>query len=200
MPHEAIYGLQFVEHLSYIGIFLAVAFSGYLIPIPEELILILAGYMAAEGYSSLPLIIIVSVLGAIFGDTFIYYLSGHGRKFADKHTPKLTTTRLSWYADHMRKHAFITIFLSRFVVGMRFFNPLVSGLIHIPPGKFISASGLSAAIYIPIIVFIGYTSHRNIHYVLRIAHSVHNSMLYAFLGIIAVLAFVFFKSFLERRS
>ena len=40
-------GLGYVEHLSYLGVFLVIIFSGYLLPIPEEIILLAIGYVGA---------------------------------------------------------------------------------------------------------------------------------------------------------
>src|SRR2546423_1085303 len=106
---QTVHGLAFVENLSYIGIFLAVGFSGYAIPIPEELILILGGYIAAEHIASLPLVIGVSVLGAIFGDMLIFYLSGHGSRFTHKYHKHVEKSHAGWYVRHMKENTFETI-------------------------------------------------------------------------------------------
>ena len=192
-------GLAFVENLSYIGVFFSVAFSGYAIPIPEEVILILGGYIAAMGISSLPITIIVSIVGAMFGDTVIYYLSGHGSRFATKYHDRIEKTKLGWYVRSMRNHPWRTIFLSRFIVGMRFFNPLVSGLMKVKWITFITAAGASAAIYTPIIILIGYYFKNQINQVLHIAHSVHHILLIIFYIGTGILTVLFIRNLIQKK-
>jgi membrane protein DedA with SNARE-associated domain len=195
-PHTL--GLSYVEHLSYIGFFIAVAFSGYAIPLPEEIILILAGYLAAEGIVHLPIIIIVCVLGAICGDSLIFYLSGHGSRFTQKYHSRVEKTHLGWYMRHMKENTAYTVFFSRFIVGMRFFNPLVSGLLGVPADVFVLATALSAVIYIPIIVFLGYYFNQQIDIIVRIAESVRHAIFLLLVAGSAVLIVVLFKNFWEK--
>jgi membrane protein DedA with SNARE-associated domain len=198
--HHAITALSYVEHLSYIGLFLAVACSGYVIPIPEEIVLILAGYLAAEGIVHLPIIIIVAVLGAVCGDTLIYYLSGHGSRFTKKYHSRVEKTHVGWYIRHMKKNTAQTIFFSRFIVGMRFLNPLVSGLLRVPTDVFVLATALSASIYIPIIIFLGYYFSNQIEIVLHIAESIRHYIIIG-LGIGSIILIVlFFKNLWEKAS
>jgi membrane protein DedA with SNARE-associated domain len=198
MTDQVIYGLSYVEHLSYIGLFLAVGFSGYAIPIPEEIILILGGFIAAQGISDLYAVMVASVLGAIFGDTLIYYLSGHGSRFTHKYHSRVEQSHVGWYIRHMRKNPMLTIFFSRFIVGMRFFNPLISGLMKISWKKFVVATGLSALIYIPLIILVGYVFHTQIYYVMHIAHSVRRVILLLIGTGSALLMFLFFRNLVEK--
>ncbi len=186
------YGLSYVEHLSYLGIFLAVAFSGYIIPLPEEVILIIAGYMVAQGILSLPAIIVVCILGAICGDTLIYYLSGHGSRFTQKYHDHARRSYFGWYIHQINDRPFATIFLSRFVVGMRFLSPLVSGLTRVKARIFVPATALSALIYIPFIIMIGFYGSDRISTVLTVAHSVRQGILLAIVtgSLIMVLLFL----------
>jgi membrane-associated protein len=195
----SIYGLAYVENLSYIGIFLSVAFSGYAIPIPEEIILILGGFLAAQGISSLPLVIIASVLGAVFGDSVIYYLSGHGSRFTQKYHKRVEKTHLGWYLRHMKENTWLTVFFSRFIVGMRFFNPLVSGLMKVKWKTFVSATSLSALIYIPIIVLVGFYSHHQINMIIHIARSIRHLLFILFTVGTAILIVLFIRNLVQKR-
>lgn len=197
MPPQ-IYGLQYVEHLSYIGIFLAVAFSGYAIPIPEEVILILGGFLAASGISNIFLVMLASFLGALCGDTLIYYLSGHGSRFTHQYHARVEKTHAGWYIRHMKKKPMQTIFFSRFIIGMRFLNPLVSGLLRIPWKKFVLATALSAIIYIPIIILLGFVFHNQINLLLHIVHSVREAIIGAIIIGSVILIVVFFRELVEK--
>jgi membrane protein DedA with SNARE-associated domain len=191
-------GLAYVEHLSYIGVFFTVAFSGYAIPIPEELILIFGGYLIAMGISNAFIMLAVSILGAIVGDSFIYYLSGHGSRFTHKYHDRVEKSHAGWYIRHMKNNPFWTIFFSRFIVGVRFLNPLVSGLLKVRWRTFLSATALSAAIYIPIIIFLGYFFSSEIETVVRVAESVRHLLILVLAAGSAVLIFFFITNLLEK--
>lgn len=199
MVDQTIYGLSYVENLSYLGVFLAVAFSGYAIPIPEEIILVLGGYLAAQGISSLPLVILASVCGAICGDSLIYYLSGHGSRFTHKYQSRIEKSKLGWYFRHMDNHPWRTVFFSRFIVGMRFFNPLISGLMKVPFVTFVSAAAASAAIYIPIVVLIGYYLHNKIATVVHIAQSLRHGLFVVLIAGSLVLILLFIRNLIQKK-
>lgn len=197
MEHTSL-AFQYVEHLSYIGFFLAVAFSGYAIPVPEEIVLLLAGYLAAEGIIHLPIVIIVCVLGAVFGDFVIYYLSGHGSRFTQKYHARVEQTHLGWYMRHMKENTAKTVFFSRFIVGMRFFNPLISGLMRVPADIFVLSTALSATIYIPIIIFLGYYFSSSINTVIHLAELFRETILLLLVAGSTFLILVLFKNLWER--
>jgi membrane protein DedA with SNARE-associated domain len=194
-----IQNLGYLEHVSYLGIFFAVAFSGYAIPVPEELVLILAGYLAAEHIIHLPIVVAVGILGAICGDNLIFYLSGHGSRFTQKYHDRVEKTHAGWYTRHVRDNTFNTVFISRFLVGMRFLNPLVSGLLRVRWKTFVTATALSAAIYIPFVVLVGYYFHDQIGIVVKIAESVRHLI---FLGLIigsGILIYSLLRNLLEKK-
>jgi membrane protein DedA with SNARE-associated domain len=198
MVDQSIQSLQYIEHLSYLGTFFSVGLSGYVIPIPEEAILILSGYLAAQGITHLYAVMVVCVLGAIGGDSLIYYLSSHGSAFTEKYVHKIESSQMGWYMRAMRRDTMRTIFLSRFIVGMRFLNPLVSGLMKIPFQRFIVASAASAMIYIPCIIFLGYYFSSQINLVLHIAHSVREIILSALLIGSLLLILFFFRNLVRK--
>lgn len=192
--------IQSLEQLSYAGIFLAVALSGYLIPVPEELVLLVGGFLAAEHILFLPFVIVVSIIGAVSGDSIIYYLAGHGSRFTQKYHARVEQSHAGWYLRHLRRQPFLTIFFSRFIVGMRALNPLISGLSCVPWRIFIAASLASVAIYIPLVISIGWLFHNQILELIVLAKSVRE-ILVAFLIVgSAVLIPLFITNLLESKK
>ena len=57
--------LNYLEQLSYVGLFLFVVFSGYLIPIPEEIMLLLLGYIAGVGIINIYTALAAGILGVL---------------------------------------------------------------------------------------------------------------------------------------
>ncbi len=177
MHGEVVYGLSYVQNLSYAGFFIAVAISGYLIPLPEEIILLLGGFLVAEGVLNLPFLIVVCILGAICGDSFIFYLSGHGGRLTRKYHKHVEKSHFGWYMRQMKKNPKRTIFISRFIVGMRFLNPVVSGATRVPWKIFFTYAALSAAIYTPLIILIGYFGSDKIGLLLHVAQSLRHAII-----------------------
>jgi membrane protein DedA with SNARE-associated domain len=195
-PHTD--ALAYVSHLSYFGFFFAVALSGYLIPIPEEIVLVLAGYLAATHVIHLSLVILACVLGAIFGDSLIYYLSGHGSRFTKKYHKKVEDSHAGWYIRHMKENPRLTIFFSRFIIGMRFLNPLVSGLLKVPYDEFIIPTALSAAIYIPAIILLGFFFNSKIQSIINLFESFREFAITALVLVSVVLIVLFIRNLFSK--
>jgi len=175
---NAAYGIQYVENLSYLGIFLAMMFSGYIIPLPEEIILLLAGYLSASGISNVYTVTLAATAGALMGDFIIYSLSYHGTVFAKKLRGSTKKKRFGWYTGLMQRHTGLVIFFSRFLVGLRIFNPLVSGFMRIKFRTFAIYSTLSALIYIPFIIYIGNHFASDINPLLRVILSIRHFVVF----------------------
>jgi membrane protein DedA with SNARE-associated domain len=60
-----------------------------------------------------------------------------------------------------KEHVGRTIFLSRFIVGLRFFGPVFAGMMKAPWRVFLTYHLLAMSIYVPFFVFIGYHFHRS---------------------------------------
>lgn len=194
------YDITLIEHISYIGLFFSVGFSGYAIPIPEEVLLILGGFLAAQHVNSLSVVILISFLGAVTGDMFMFYLSGHGSRFASRYRDRMHGTLFGWYLRHVEEHPARTIFLSRFIVGMRFFNPLISGLVKIDWKIFMIATTLSAAIYIPCVVLLGYYFSSQIHTMVRVVESMRHYIVLGLFALSAVCIVLFFKNLIQKET
>ena len=76
----------FIAALGYPGIFLLTLIEGILTPIPSEIIIPFAGFLAAEGTFWLPLVILVGTIGSTLGSTGAYYIGYYlGRPFVLKY-------------------------------------------------------------------------------------------------------------------
>jgi len=74
--------LATLEQLSYGGIFLITFFSGYLIPVPEEIILLSIGYLSSVGSIHFGRAMLVSLLAIFASDCTLFYLVRHHNIFA----------------------------------------------------------------------------------------------------------------------
>ena len=88
-----------IEQYSYLAIFIFALFSGYFIPIPEEIILLITGYMARSHLIHLTPAIFVVVVAFIIGDNILFKLT------------LLNQTVRIYYVLYQRNYDIIFIFI-----------------------------------------------------------------------------------------
>lgn len=146
-----------VEHFSYWAIFFFALFSGYLIPIPEEIILLITGYMAWAGLVHLVPAVFVAILAFIIGDNILYRLTLRNNKHVEKLIQEVFS--LGFITDRrefLEKNIGTTIFLTRFIPFLRFVGPVFSGYIKVREKTFMLFNTLAIIIYAPLVIWIGY--------------------------------------------
>jgi membrane protein DedA with SNARE-associated domain len=152
-----------VDHWGYAAVFAIVLLGSVGFPVPEETILMLAGYLAWRGDLSFPLVLAVGIVSASLGDNLGYWL---GRRFGahalQRHSSRslLAPATLAASQRFLLKHGTPAIFLARFVPGLRFAAGPVSGLSGVPASSFFTANILGAVCYVPLVVGLGYAVGR----------------------------------------
>jgi membrane protein DedA with SNARE-associated domain len=148
-----------LEHWGYLGIFLAVVLGNVGVPIPEETVLILAGYAASRGVLKLPVVLIVGVISAAAGDNIGYWL-GHryGRRAIERfgHLAFIPPARMEKISAFMARYGALAIFAARFIVGLRTLAGPLAGATGVRRLTFVTANILGALVYVPYAVGIGY--------------------------------------------
>jgi membrane protein DedA with SNARE-associated domain len=150
---------RLVDHWGYAGLFLAVVLGNVGLPIPEETVLVLAGYAAARGVLHLPTVLAVGVVSAVLGDNVGYWLGRrYGRTAIEQYGRRafLTPERLQKISTFMTRHGAVAIFLARFVAGLRFLAGPLAGATGVRPLTFMLANALGALVYVPYAVGLGY--------------------------------------------
>ncbi len=190
--------VAFIEHLSYLGVFAAMATSGYIVPLPEEIILLVGGYLIAGHIVNPYAMIAVSILGAIAGDTFIYYICHRGSRFALKlraRAEKKFHRYIGWFRAHEGK----AIFTTRFILGMRFISPVISGLLNVPWYTFVFYNSLAALIFVPLVSAIGYFFHDHIDRALSLTMVLkHNVTLIIIVLVLGTVSLAFINRLVKK--
>lgn len=145
-----------VDTWGYAAIFAIVVLGNLGLPVPEETVLTVSGYLAWQGHLRLPLVLLVAIASAVTGDNIGYWL---GRRYGQG-----AINRLIAVAPERaeRAHAFIArygalaVFAARFVTGLRFMAGPLAGSSGLAPARFVIANVLGAVVYVPIIVGLGY--------------------------------------------
>ncbi len=117
--YAGIFGIVFAESGLFFGCFL-----------PGDSLLFMAGFLASQGFFSMPILLIGCFLAAVLGDN-VGYAFGHkfGRKLFQKEDSFFfRKENLLKTEDFYKKHGAKTIVIARFIPIIRTFAPIVAGL------------------------------------------------------------------------
>jgi membrane protein DedA with SNARE-associated domain len=147
--------INYISHVSYLAIFALMALGGAGFPIPEDVVLLVAGYLASPSVNVLSLwpTLIVCVIAIIVADNIGYRIGKHGGRHIKKVMPNWLLKTAKHYFKH---HGAKTIFISRFLSGIRNIFPIAAGMTKMPWRKFFIYDSLGGIISVPIVVLVGY--------------------------------------------
>lgn len=149
------------QSASYFGVGVFVMFAGYLIPIPEEMALLIVGYISAVGPIKLHWVVVLSCFAVIIGDNILYFLSLKGSRYVEWLKRKMRKNKLSQYEHIMHEHIGKTIFFIRFIVGVRFFGPVLAGTLKIRWRRFFFINAAASIIHVIFFESLGYYFHNS---------------------------------------
>lgn len=151
-----------VDQFGYFGLF----FIGMIeaVPVPAELVVIPAGYLAEQGELNFALVLVASVSGTTCGATLNYWLArrfGRGLFLRFGRFVMLNDSKLAKLERFFMTHGPVSIFLGRLVPGVRHYLFLPAGLAAMPLRKFIGFTALGALIWNTVLVTLGYHVGKN---------------------------------------
>ncbi|CRI64217.1 SNARE associated Golgi protein-like protein [Thiocapsa sp. KS1] len=151
--------LATVGDWGYLGIFVLMALESTVLPVPSELVVIPAGYLAYQGKMSLVLILLASTLGSLAGALINYWFALLvGRPFLERYgrwffvRPALLHRTDAFFLNH----GAISTFTGRLIPGIRHLISLPAGLTRMPMRTFVVYTCLGAGIWSTILVAMGY--------------------------------------------
>jgi membrane protein DedA with SNARE-associated domain len=146
---------ELFQHIGYGAIFVVVLLGNAGVPAPEESVLVLGGYLASQGRLHLPLVILVGIASASFGDNLGFWAGHHyGRRLLDR--LPLSAERKAKYEQTMVRHSAWAVFVARFIPGLRTVAGPLAGIVGMPHMRFFIANLLGAIVYVPCAVLAGY--------------------------------------------
>ncbi|MDO8526266.1 MAG: DedA family protein [Deltaproteobacteria bacterium] len=146
-------------HLAYLIIFLLLFLCGLGIPLPEELTLLMAGYLSYEGSVKLEFMWVICVLGITLGDSMLFLI---GKKWGTKVAahPRIVKLlhleRQEKIKNHFKKHGAKTIFFVRFMSGLRGAAHMLAGSMGFPFWKYLLTNFFAILIHVTLVAGLGY--------------------------------------------
>jgi len=147
-----------LNKFSIFGFILAAMIANLFPGIPEEIFLLTIGYFGATsgfGPGGLLGTALFLVAGFLVIDTGIYYLSMKGNKYAKKLAALLLGKDFDMHSPYVQKHIPKIVFVSRFLVNIRFIGPFLAGSSKYSFRKFIQIDILALLIYVPMMLWLG---------------------------------------------
>jgi membrane protein DedA with SNARE-associated domain len=114
----------------YTVVFLGVLLENAGVPVPGETTLLVGAALAQFGRLSLLWVIVCAAAGAMLGDNIGFAIGRRGgRGLAERHGSKigLTSVRLQQFDRFFEKYGAPTVFIARFVTGLRVFCAVLAG-------------------------------------------------------------------------
>ncbi|HYK09382.1 MAG TPA: DedA family protein [Gemmatimonadales bacterium] len=149
--------------IGYPGIVLLMAVESSILPLPSELVMPPAGYLAAKGEMSLGFVIVCGVLGSVLGALANYGLAAWlGRAFVHRLGRYVFVSEQSLERSErfFAAHGEISTFAARMLPVVRHLISLPAGLARMPLTRFVSFTTLGAGIWCTVLTIIGWTIGR----------------------------------------
>ena len=147
-------------HYGYWAVAAALLLESAGLPLPGETVLLLASFLAySEHELRFPWIILVGTVATTVGGEFGFALGRHGGRPLIERYRHVFSIRAESVARAERlfeRYGSATVFLARFLFGMRVLASLLAGALHMQWRKFVLFNFLGAAVWVTAICSAGY--------------------------------------------
>jgi membrane protein DedA with SNARE-associated domain len=172
--HEAINWLvTTIGAMGYPGIFLLMAMESSVIPLPSELVMPPAGYLAHQGEMSMVVAILCGTAGSVVG-AYINYFAAHylGRPLVLKYGRYvwITEDKFAKVERFFKSHGEISTFIGRLLPVIRHLISLPAGLAGMHHWKFALYTFLGAGIWCTVLALIGYIIGKEQALIMKYSH------------------------------
>ena len=143
-----------MERLGAFGIGLLMFLENIFPPIPSELIMPLAGYLATQGDLNILSVIAAGTMGSLLGTLPWYYLGrrlGHDgvRRLASKHGRWLTMSPsdVDVASERFKRHGKASVLVGRLIPTVRTLISVPAGVANMPLGSFLLFSAVGTLVW-----------------------------------------------------
>jgi membrane protein DedA with SNARE-associated domain len=157
-----------IGRLGYIGVAVLTFLENLFPPIPSELVIPLAGFVAAEGDLHLGLVIATGTFGSLAGALIWYEV---GRRIGEQRLRDWVMRHGKWLTlsprdvdraqEWFRRHGSAAVFIGRLMPGVRTFVSLPAGFSAMPLAPFLVYSALGTILWTAALAYAGVVLQAN---------------------------------------
>ncbi|MEU7971219.1 DedA family protein [Micromonospora sp. NPDC049089] len=149
-----------IEVMGPVGVALLVALESIVPPIPSEIVLALAGFLAHEGKFNVFVVVLAATVGSLVGALVLYWLGaalGEERlkRWLD-HIPLVDSDDLERADKWFERHGRWAVLIGRVVPVVRSLVSVPAGANRMPMGEFILLTTIGSGVWNGLIVGAGY--------------------------------------------
>ena len=148
-----------IGRLGYTGLVLLMAMESSVLPVPAELVMPPAGYLAAKGEMNIVVALACGVLGSMLGAWANYWVASRLGRWVFVRYGKwvlLSERSLEKTERFFQRHGEIATFVGRLFPVLRHLISIPAGLARMPLGRFFTYTASGAAIWCAILLGIGW--------------------------------------------
>jgi membrane protein DedA with SNARE-associated domain len=165
--------LTTIGAMGYPGIFLLMAMESSVIPIPSELVMPPAGYLANQGEMNIWAAILCGTVGSLVGAYANYFAARYlGRPLLLKYGKYvwITEEKFAHVETFFHKHGEISTFIGRLLPVVRHLISLPAGLAGMHHWKFSLYTLLGAGIWVTVLAWIGWFIGKEQALIMKYSH------------------------------
>jgi len=146
----------FIAQWGYAAIFGIVILGNVGLPVPEETVLTVSGYLIWQGRLQALPVVLTAIASAVLGDNIAYWIGRRYGRLALTRFLKISPERIDRMQGLVLRYGMLAVFVARFVAGLRFMAGPLAGSTGLSPLRFFIANLLGALIYVPVALGVGY--------------------------------------------
>ncbi len=157
----------------YLGIFVCVFVGNLGVPVPEETVMLAAGFLAGRDILDIHYVYLIAIASAVSGDCCGFVI---GRTGGQRLLGRLAS-QFSFARDRydrlqvfFQAHGAKAVFMARFIAGIRFMAGPMAGAAGMPFLRFFGWNVLGALVWCVLIVTVGYLVGDELYHALHVAH------------------------------
>ncbi len=184
--------LPYLEQFTYAAAFVLLLAAGVGVPLPEDIPILLSGYLSHRGIMRLEIALPVCFAGVLVGDASLFLLGRRGAqslrrrpRFADS----VTSERVDRASALINRYGVGAIVIARHIAGLRVAVFASAGAAGMSFRRFIVWDALSACASVPLMILLGYLFADRLE---TLVHHIHRLEHWAFAAVllIAIIAIV----------
>lgn len=163
-------------------------------PFPGDTVTVFGAYLAGRGFLDPLPVFFMTAAGNITTNILLYYLGlRQGRAFLKKHKRLFHADLLPRIALFYRKWGVWTIFLGRFLVGLRSIVPIFAGVSRLSARKFIFPITAGVVVQHAFLVWLGFTLGNKWEYIKTVLQNINLTLGFVALAIVVLIVFWFLR-------